>query len=158
MQNAVETIATWFYLGRMPKAPGTWGTLGAVPLVLLLSLLGEFGYLVGTLVVTLMAIFISTFYVNATGKEDPKEVVIDEVAGFCVAMAWLPVTWQSFVAAFVIFRLLDVLKPPPINWLDQKIKGGIGVVADDLMAGILTNIALQIVFVQTSWLGYQLVS
>jgi len=106
----------------------------------------------------LFAVLVAEFYERQVDGHDRSEVVIDEVAGFVIAMTWLPLTWQSWLGAFVPFRLLDALKPPPLSWMDEKIKGGLGVVADDIAAGIMTNFVLQIVFVQTAWLGYQLAS
>ena len=158
MAMIIDALATWFYLGRLKPGPGTWGTLGAIPLVLLLQSLGPMGYLAGVLVLTIFAILIASFYERAHQGHDHAEVVIDEVAGFAITMTWLPMTWQAWVAGFFLFRMIDVFKPPPIGWLDQKIPGGLGVVADDIGAGILANMVLQIVFVQTGWLGYQFAS
>ena len=127
-------------------------------MVLMLRLLGPIGYLVGALILTVFAIFIATLYERSHEGHDRSEVVIDEVAGFAITMTWLPMTWQAWVAGFLLFRLIDVVKPPPIGLLDRKIPGGLGVVADDIGAGIVANVLLQIVFVQTDWLGYQLPS
>lgn len=156
MNRTIEILATWFYLGRLPKAPGTWGTLGAVPLVLLLARAGAISYLILALVVVLVAVFVAQAYESKSDEHDASEIVIDEVAGYVVAAAWLPLTWQTLVGSFVLFRLLDAFKPPPINWIDQRIKGGVGVVADDLVAGMITNVILQVIFTQTNWLGLQL--
>lgn len=156
MVRMIEVLATWFYLGHLRPAPGTWGTLGAIPLILLLRELGAMFYLGGVLLLVAVAIAVAQIYEQTHGDHDRAEIVIDEVAGFAVAMTWLPSTWQAWVGSFILFRLLDALKPPPIRWLDRRIPGGVGVVADDLAAGIVTNFCLQIVFVQTSWLGYQL--
>lgn len=150
-----ERLATWFRCGRSPKAPGTVGTLGAIPLVLLFSFTGQWGYLALTVIFCFVAIEVSDAFEKQHNCHDAKEIVIDEVAGFLVAMAWLPMTWQSFAAGFTLFRVLDALKPWPISWVDRNGRGGMGVVADDLLAGIITNIVLQIVFVQTEWLGLQ---
>lgn len=158
MKFTVEILATWFGLGWLKPAPGTWGTLGAIPLVLLFSLLNPVGYMVAAGLFMLFSVLVAEFYERQVEGHDRSEVVIDEVAGFVIAMTWLPLTWQSWLAAFVLFRVLDALKPPPLSWMDEKIKGGLGVVADDIAAGIMTNFVLQIVFVQTTWLGYQLAS
>lgn len=104
------------------------------------------------------AIFVAQLYQREHGGADPQEVVIDEVAGFVVAMTWIPLTWQSWVIGFTLFRVLDIFKPPPIGWADRRIPGGVGVVADDLLAGIMANVVLQILFTQTDWLGVQLLS
>lgn len=151
-------IATWFYLGKLPKAPGTWGTIGAIPLVIGFHYLGALPYMMATVIFTALAMIVSHLYVTQAGVQDPKEVVIDEVVGFLITMMWLPMTWQAWAAGFALFRTLDILKPPPISTMDRKIKGGVGVVADDIMAGIIANIVLQYLFVNTNWLGYQLLS
>ncbi len=154
-QKAIDLLATWGEVGKIKKAPGTFGTLAALPLVWVLAQAGPLVYMAFTLIFTVAAIFIAEFYERAHGDHDSKEVVIDEVVGILVAMAWLPLTWQSFVAAFVLFRLLDIVKPPPIRHFDRNVKGGFGVVADDLIAGLITNVVLQVVFTETMWLGVQ---
>jgi phosphatidylglycerophosphatase A len=87
---------------------------------------------------------------------DSKEIVIDEVVGFLITMTWLPLTWQSLVAGFVVFRFLDIVKPPPIRQLDRKVPGGFGVMVDDVAAGIIGSILLQFVYNHTNWLGVQI--
>jgi len=73
-------------------------------------------------------------------------------------MTWLPMTWQSMLFGFVLFRVLDILKPFPIGFIDKKVQGGLGVIADDVVAGLIANIALQVVYSQTNWLGARLIS
>ncbi len=158
MSRVITLAATWFGVGYLRPAPGTWGTLAAFPLVFLLAALGPYGYMFAAIVVAVLAIWIAHLYDGASGEHDRSEIVIDEVAGLVVTMTWLPLTWQSCVLGFVLFRLLDVLKPPPINWIDRRLRGGIGVVGDDLVAGVIANAILQFVFVQTTWLGYQLIA
>lgn len=150
-----EILATFFYLGRAPLMPGTVGTLGAIPLVFAFSLTGLYGYSALTFVFTLLAVRVADKYESMVQDHDSKEVVIDEVVGYLVAMFWLPHTWQSFLFAFIIFRALDIIKPFPINLLDQRASGGFGTVVDDLAAGVVTNVALQFVYTQTNWLGVQ---
>lgn len=150
MKTWVELAATWFYVGRIPRAPGTFGTLAAVPLAILLLQAGDLIYMTFTLLFAAISIWIAQIYEEIFQSHDPKEVVIDEVAGTLVAFTALG-TWPLFIAAFVLFRLFDIIKPFPIGWADKKIPGGVGVVADDLIAGILTNLILQILIVQTSW-------
>lgn len=152
----VLLLATWFYLGKFPKAPGTIGTLGAIPLVIGLSFLGSLGYMFGAIILTLFSVFVAELYERTSEKHDAKEVVIDEVVGYVVAMTWLPLTWQSFLVAFLLFRFFDILKPPPIGTIDKRIEGGLGVVADDILAGVVTNFILQVVYMHTNWLGAQL--
>ena len=150
-----EVLATFFYLGKVPLMPGTVGTLGAIPLVYLFSLFGHYVYIVLTFLLVLFSVWVSDKYETMVQDHDRKEVVIDEVCGFVMAMFWLPLTWQSFVAAFVLFRLLDIVKPFPISSIDHKVQGGFGTVLDDLVAGIIANLILQFVYYQTDWLGAQ---
>jgi phosphatidylglycerophosphatase A len=142
----IKIFATWFGLGRAPKAPGTFGTVGAIPLVYLFSRFGEFQYMFATLAFTVAAIMVAHIYeLTIADEHDSPEFVMDEVAGFLVTMTWVPFTWQYVLAGFILFRVLDALKPWPISVVDAKVPGGIGAVADDLVAGILANIALQMV-------------
>ncbi len=142
--NWTKALATFMYTGLSPKAPGTVGTLAAIPAVYFACFLGKGGYVALTLVVTVVAIFVSQLYEQQNQVHDSSEIVIDEVAGYFVAMALLPVTFKAFVLGFFIFRALDIIKPFPISYLDKNIKGGMGVVVDDLAAGLLTNIILQV--------------
>jgi phosphatidylglycerophosphatase A len=127
----------------MPFSPGTFGTLGAIPLAYALVQLGPVPYLVFTLVFIVFAIVVSQRFESFHVEHDLSEIVIDEVAGFLVAMAWLPSTWQYWLAGFLLFRFFDIVKPFPISYLDRKIKGGMGVVIDDVAAGLVVNVILQ---------------
>lgn len=144
--SLVRTFGTWFGCGCAPKAPGTFGTVGALPLVWLASLMGDFPYMGFTLVFSAASILIAQKFEDdfGGGRHDLPEFVMDEVAGFLVTMAMVPFTWSFVLMGFVLFRLLDALKPYPISWFDRKVPGGVGVVADDLVAGIAANILLQV--------------
>jgi phosphatidylglycerophosphatase A len=147
LKTLVEWLATWFGLGRMPFSPGTFGTFGAIPLVLGLVLLGPLPYMIGTIVFIIAAVFIAHLYEVWHHEHDPQSIVIDEVAGFLVSMTWVPLTWQYLLAAFLLFRFLDILKPGPIGYLDRHVEGGLGTVIDDVAAGLVVNVLLQL------WLG-----
>lgn len=124
--------------------PGTFGTLGAIPLVWIFIRLGEMNYLFATLCFVVLSIWVAHLYESEiAGAHDTPEVVIDEVAGFLVAMAWIPFTLKWIGVAFFLFRLFDILKPFPISWVDRKVLGGVGAVADDLLAGIASSVILQ---------------
>ena len=150
-----QILATFFYLGRAPLMPGTVGTLGGIPVVILLSWAGVYGYIFLTFALALVAVKVADKYEQLVQDHDSKEVVIDEVLGYAVTMFWLPHTWQAFLAGFVVFRFLDIVKPYPISLLDRRVQGGFGTVVDDLLAGVIANIALQFVYTQTNWLGVQ---
>ncbi|AZZ35732.1 phosphatidylglycerophosphatase A [Bdellovibrio sp. qaytius] len=155
-QKIIILLATFFGSGKLPKSPGTWGTLATIPLwYLMATKLHIVSYMIVTVLLCVAAIVISQAYENMTNTHDSKEIVIDEVVGFLITMTWLPMTWQSLVAGFVLFRIVDITKPPPIRQLDQKVKGGVGVVIDDIAAGLVCNILLQIVYTYTPWLGAQ---
>ena len=149
----IEFFATAGFVGHMPKAPGTFGTLVAVPIAFLLAQAGPGIYLLATVLLIVFSIWISELHERRLGSHDSKQIVIDEVVGYLVAFAWLPMTWMAFVAAFLVFRLFDIWKPYPISVLDRKVKGGLGVVVDDLAAGLLADFLLQMIALKTPWLG-----
>jgi phosphatidylglycerophosphatase A len=152
----IKLFATGFGLGFLPLAPGTWGTLLGIPLAYYLHFRGPMPYLLFTLMFTVFAVWVSEMAGPLFEEPDSPKIVIDEVAGFLVTMAWLPATWQSLVSGFIIFRVLDAWKPGPIGYCDRKIKGGLGVVVDDIAAGIVANIILQVLYNYTDLLGARL--
>ena len=156
MNKTIELLATFFYVGKVPKAPGTFGTLAAIPLWFAMTKLNPIFYMAITFAIVILGIFISEAYERTLKIHDSKTIVIDEVAGFLITMVWLPVTWQSLVLGFLLFRFFDIVKPGPIKLIDQKVKGGAGVMLDDVAAGIIANLLLQIVYNQTLWLGAQI--
>jgi phosphatidylglycerophosphatase A len=156
-QIAIQ-IATFFGIGRLPKGPGTWATLGTVPLAFGLLHLSPISYMAITIVLLIVGIVCCEIAEKVRNTHDDGDLVIDEVVGFLLTMTWLPITWQSFVLGFVFFRFLDILKPFPVNLLDKRVKGGLGVMIDDVAAGILANAALQVIYAKTNWLGSQLIS
>jgi len=152
----IRMIATGFFVGRMPFAPGTWGTLVGIPIVFLFTLLGPIGYLVASVALVVLGIAAAEIYERKTQSHDASEIVIDEIAGFVITMAWLPVSsWRVWVAAFVLFRLLDITKPLLIGQIDRKVPGGWGVMLDDVLSGVVANVILQVVYLRTNWLGVQ---
>ncbi len=146
MKRVIEVIATGFYFGRAPVAPGTFGTLVGIPLVYLFLFLGPMGYLIASVLFVIFSIVIAELHERKLGHHDAKEIVIDEVAGFVVAMAWIPFEWSWVILAFLLFRFFDAIKPFPISVLDKKVGGGFGVVVDDIAAGIIVNLILQVVY------------
>lgn len=137
-----KLCATVFFVGLSPVAPGTVGTLAAIPLYyFFMSSLDPGSYMLVTIMFVMFAIFVSGRTAAAYGKEDPGEVVIDEVAGYFVTMAFLPPTWPSMIAGFLIFRVMDIVKPPPARQM-ERLPGGVGIVLDDVMAGFYANLVL----------------
>jgi len=144
MRGIVIFTATWGYMGKFPWLPGTLGTAGAIPLVLLFAMAGPSIYVVASLLFCVFAIWSAEGYEKIADTHDSREIVIDEVAGFLVTMAFVPLTWQTMLVGFVLFRLLDIFKPQPIGLVDERVDGGLGVVLDDLLAGLFANVLLQL--------------
>jgi len=136
-------VAAWGPCGYAPLAPGTWGTLGAIPLFWALRALPLPLYLL-----TLVAfVAIACQAAAAAGRYwkvvDASPIVIDEVAGYLVTMALVPWSWPYAVLGFFLFRLFDVVKPFPASYFDRKVKNGFGVVMDDVCAGVWAWLALE---------------
>ncbi len=134
-------LAAWGPCGYAPVAPGTFGTLGAIPLYLALSRAPAGAYVAATAAVVALGAFAADRAGRYWGVADASPIVIDEVAGYLVTMALVPFSWPSALAGFVLFRIFDVLKPWPASALD-RIKNGAGVVLDDLAAGVWAWAAL----------------
>lgn len=137
-----EFIATGFFVGRIPFAPGTLGTLVGIPLVLIFS---TKKLLLGAIVVLFILGWVSAQRViQKKGNPDPEEVVIDEIVGYMASFLFVEPTYKTIVLAFILFRVIDVFKPFPVN-LFEKFPGGLGVMADDLVGGVLTSLILFII-------------
>ena len=146
MDRLFMAIATGLGLGKMPFAPGTWGTLLAFPIHYLISSLSPTGYWLSLGIIILVAIFTAGSAEKIMDKPDPGAVVIDEVAGMLIALIYAPAGIIPWVIAFVLFRFFDIVKPFPVNFFDQRFHGGLGIVLDDLMAGIYALICMQILY------------
>jgi phosphatidylglycerophosphatase A len=128
-------LAIWFGCGRVPKMPGTAGTIGALPLYLLLVRGGPWAVAAGAVVVTFVGVWAATQVVRASGLPDPQFVCIDEAAGVLVTLVAAPYTWQGVLAGVVLFRIFDQWKPWPARRA-EKLREGWGVVMDDVIAGL----------------------
>jgi len=130
-------LATWFGAGYLPKAPGTWGSVGALPFAwVLVEIGGLYALGAATLVVFVVGLWASKVYMDKTGAHDPGAIVIDEVVGQWIVLLAAPLEVLPYAVAFVLFRFFDVLKPWPISWADRHIGGAMGVMVDDVLAGI----------------------
>ena len=143
IQHIVVIFSTGLYTGYSPIAPGTVGTILAVPLYLALSRLSPVSYGITVVAFLLMACWMAWMAEPVFRKPDSRHIVIDEVAGFLVTMSFLPPTARHMLLGFALFRLFDIVKPFPIRRL-EGLKGGYGVVADDVMAGIYGNVAVRV--------------
>ena len=142
--NAAVLIATLFGAGRAPVVPGTFGTLASVPPAVLLSLWRPpWGFALATVVLTTVAIATSGAAARALGLKDPRPVVIDEAAGLFVTILYLPAGPLTVGLGFVLFRVMDIVKPPPARQA-EGLPGGWGIVVDDLIAGAYANGALRL--------------
>ena len=131
-------LCSWFGAGWIPKAPGTWGSAAALPLGWLLFWLGGPPLLgAAAVIVFFIGWWASERIVRAEGLEDPGWVVIDEVAGQWLSLLFTPPSLLGYAIGFALFRLFDIWKPWPISWCDREIKGGLGIMVDDVLAGLM---------------------
>lgn len=143
-KNLVQLLATGFGLGYLPLAPGTFGSLPGVLLFFLFrhhSLI----FLVITILVSVLGVGIATRAENIFGEKDSGKIVIDEIAGQLITYLFVPFSWIYLVIGFVLFRIFDIVKPFPARWAQDNLPGGLGVVADDLVAGLQAAILLWII-------------
>ena len=143
-EKAVLFLATGFYVGNIPPAPGTLGSLIGLALCFLLAGIKLPPAIILAVLFIGFAVWIAHAAEKTLKKKDPGCIVIDEVAGMVVTLIGLPFNLTTAVIGFIIFRILDILKPFPIRTLDKRLAGGIGIVADDVVAGIFANIILRL--------------
>ncbi|QIR13827.1 phosphatidylglycerophosphatase A family protein [Shewanella aestuarii] len=144
LSNPVHFLALGFGSGLAAKAPGTFGTLAAIPLYLLLSQFSLSIYLAVTLVATIVGIYICDKAAKDMGMHDHGAIVWDEVAGLLITLIAAPAGWVWLALGFGFFRFFDIIKPWPIKWLDAKVEGGFGIMIDDVLAGIFAFVCLQV--------------
>ena len=138
-------LATGFGVGYSPIAPGTLGTLIAIPIYYFLSEIPLPLYGITLIGFLFLSIWISENAETFFGKKDDPRIVIDEMMGFFITMLWIPKTTHFIMIGFIIFRFFDILKPFPIRHLERKLKGGFGIVLDDVLAGVYSNIILHLI-------------
>ncbi len=142
-KNPATWVATWFGCGLMRPAPGTWGTLGALPLGLILLVLGgKIALLIGIAFVLPVGLWSAKQFNTMTGTHDNSMIVIDEVAGLWITLLACTLSPLSILLTFALFRFFDILKPWPVSWLDRNLKGAWGVMLDDVAAGIFAALCL----------------
>ena len=145
MGNITHLLAFGFGAGCSPKAPGTMGTLLAVGLYLPLSHLPLVYYLLVLSLVVLLGIWLCGKAARDLGVHDHPGIVWDEIAGYLLTMTAAPDGWLWILVGFGLFRLFDIWKPWPIRWLDRQVAGGLGIMLDDLVAGVFAAIGLQLI-------------
>ena len=125
--NPIFLISTWVGVGVLPQAPGTWGSLAALPVAwLITNYLGQTFLLVFTILLFFLGVWTSEIYANRTNDTDPKSIVVDEVVGQIIVTTAIPLSFIWYLAAFILFRISDILKPWPVSWLDKKNKRWLG--------------------------------
>lgn len=135
---------SWFGVGYVRKAPGTVGSVAALPFAWALQTSGYPWVLpLASLIAFGLGVWLAGRHLReATDSNDPQWIVIDEVAGVWLAVSIIGPSWESYTAGFVLFRILDIWKPWPIGWVDQNVKGGLGVMLDDYVAGLFAALLL----------------
>jgi phosphatidylglycerophosphatase A len=144
--TVVMFLATGCYIGKIPMAPGTFGSLWGLILSFFLARTTVPSAIILIIVFIFCAIWVAHSAEKLLAQPDPGCVVIDEIAGMAVTLVGLPFNLVSAVSGFITFRLLDIIKPFPIRTLERKVSGGTGIVIDDVMAGIIGNVLLRIAF------------
>ncbi len=142
--HPVHFFAFGFGAGLSPVAPGTFGTLIAIPIFIGMSHLALWLYGVVTALFLLAGFWICGRSSMLLGVHDHSGIVWDEIVGYLITMLAAPLSWPWVAAGFVLFRLFDILKPWPVGWADRRLKGGIGIMMDDVFAGIYALICMQI--------------
>ncbi|MDY0221406.1 MAG: phosphatidylglycerophosphatase A [Desulfobacterium sp.] len=145
-ENLILWAAVGGGLGRIPRAPGTFGTLGAIPFILMFERFTQGWATLGVVTLMVVSIWICDRAEVMIGSKDPGCIVLDEVAGYTVAMAGMPVTFSTLGAGFILFRFFDIVKPGPVRYFERRFIGGPGIVLDDIVAGLLSAVVLRILF------------
>jgi len=138
----IPLLALGFGSGRAPVAPGTFGTLVGVLFYLPMSLLPLPWYLGITVLLALIGIPICGLAAREFGVHDHSAIVWDEIVGYLITMAFAPPGWLWIIVGFLLFRFFDILKPWPISWLDRQVCGGLGIMVDDVAAGVFAALVL----------------
>ena len=145
--DLIVFFATGCFTGFLPLVPGTWGTFAAIPIVMLV-------HRVHLILQGIIALVFVTFAAWVAGRAeilleelDPRPIVIDEMAGFLISLLWLPLNPLTLCLGFGLFRLFDIVKPPPISSVEKRMRGGWGVVIDDVLAGVFTNAVLRLLLI-----------
>jgi phosphatidylglycerophosphatase A len=144
--NPIHFLALGFGSGLLPKAPGTFGTLAAIPLYLLLAPSSVSIYLVSVIVMSIAGIYICGQAAKDAGVHDHGAIVWDEIVGFLITMFMIPLSWKSVIVGFILFRIFDIFKPWPISFIDKNVHGGLGIMLDDIIAGLAALACMHLIF------------
>ena len=136
LTHPVHLLAFGFGSGLAPKAPGTFGTLIAIPLFLMIAHLPTAIYALICGLVIVGGVFICGYSAKALKVHDHPGIVWDEIAGFLITLFGFAASWQNILLGFILFRFFDIVKPWPIRWADRQVTGGLGIMLDDVIAGL----------------------
>jgi phosphatidylglycerophosphatase A len=145
LRQPLHLLAFGFGSGLAPKAPGTFGTLVAVPIYLLMQGLPLIAYLALVLAGFIAGVWICDRTSRDLGVHDHGGIVWDEIVGYLLTMTLAPSGWVWVVLGFLLFRFFDILKPWPIRWLDRRVPGGFGIMLDDLIAGLFAGVVMLLI-------------
>lgn len=137
IKNPIHFLALGFGSGLAPFAPGTFGTLAAVPLFYFASMMSSLAFVLVTILISLVGIYICGKAAEGAGVHDHGAIVWDEIAGYFITMLFVPATWSNMLIGFILFRIFDIIKPWPIAYIDKQVKGGLGIMLDDVIAGLM---------------------
>jgi phosphatidylglycerophosphatase A len=142
MSTPVLFLAFGFGSGLTKKMPGTMGTIAGIPVYLVFIQTETWVYSILTISIIYVGFSICGRAAELLGEHDFGGIVWDEIAGFLITMCLVPFSWYAVLVGFILFRFFDIVKPWPIKWVDQKIEGGVGIMLDDVLAGMMAGIAL----------------
>lgn len=145
--DIVVFLATGFFTGFLPTMPGTWGTFAGIPLVIISHRLTSIMQVIVTVVFVTFAAYIAGRAEILFADRDARPIVIDEMVGFIITLLWLPLNFLTLCLGFVLFRLFDIVKPPPIGILEKRLHGGWGIVLDDVLAGVFANVTVRLLLI-----------
>ncbi len=147
LSNPIHFLALGFGSGLAPKAPGTFGTLAAIPVFLLAAYLSNVYYISLVVIMSVAGVYICEKAAKDAGVHDHGAIVWDEIVGFMITMLLMPINWLTILVGFALFRFFDILKPWPISYLDKNCHGGLGIMLDDIAAGIAAWLCMWIIFI-----------
>jgi len=151
MLSAAGVIGTWFGAGLAPKAPGTWGSVAALPFAWAIQYwAGSAGLVLAAMILFLIGWAASNSLVDRTGIKDPQIIVVDEVVGQWLTLACGPLSIPAYLIGLLLFRAADITKPFPASWADRRVEGGLGVMLDDVLAAVYSGFGLWAI---DQWVG-----
>ncbi|XQW85927.1 phosphatidylglycerophosphatase A [Thalassotalea piscium] len=146
LSDPIQFFALGFGSGLAPKAPGTFGTLAAIPIFYLMSFLDVYSYAAIVLVMAVIGVYFCGHAAKRVGVHDHPAIVWDEFVGYLITMFMIPWSWHAVLLGFILFRIFDIFKPWPISYLDKNCHGGFGIMIDDVVAGFASFLCMYIIY------------